>query len=189
MDAEQGLNIVEKVWRFFEAKMGYGNPDDVDDNNSVLLPKILNLSNLNIISPGGLYDHFLPEVGDAEDSSNLWTPLATHLMRLYRDLPNNILPDEPPERRVRLAHGGYVVCSGATVGKTHAAIWLMKKLKSLPEERRPRGFMVTGNGRRANEAYASFVARSFRVAGNIDLLRLVNLIVTALLHESTGAKR
>jgi hypothetical protein len=65
----------------------------------------------------------------------------------------------------------------------------MKKLKSLPEETRPRGFMVTGNGRRGSEAYASFVARSFGVDGTIDPARLVNLIVVALLRQSTDAKR
>jgi hypothetical protein len=65
----------------------------------------------------------------------------------------------------------------------------MKKLKSFPEVRRPRGFMVTGIGRRGSETYASFVARSFGVDGAIHPARLVNLIVVALLHQSTDAKR
>jgi hypothetical protein len=187
--AVQGLKTAGNVWRLLEAS-GCGDPNDVDDNieyDSAMVKEILKVSNLDVIGLD-LCTHSLPVVGNAEDPGNLWTPLATDLMRLYRDIPAEILPNELLERG-RLERGGYVVCSGATDGKTHTAMWLMKKLKSLPDETRPQGFMVTGNGRKEDEDYASFVARSLRVDRKIDPARLVNLIVAVLSFGNTSAKR
>jgi hypothetical protein len=111
------------------------------------------------------------------------------LVRLYRDIPAEILPNELLQRRGRLGYdGGYVVCSGATDGKTHTSMWLMKKVNTLPDETRPRGFMVTRDERKEDEAYASFVARSLRVNRKIDPARTVHRIAAALSCGTTPAR-
>jgi hypothetical protein len=69
--------------------------------------------------------------------------------------------------------------AGATHGKTYTALWLLGKLKSLPERKRPRGFMVSGGGRRQGEDYASFLARSLKLDPNVEPECLANLIVVA----------
>jgi hypothetical protein len=71
------------------------------------------------------------------------------------------------------------LCAGATHEKTYTALWLLGKLKSLPERKRPRGFMVSGGGRRQGEDYASFLARSLKLDPNIEPESLANLIVVA----------
>lgn len=163
--------------------MGCGNPNDVEDAqyNSAIFKKILHASkNLDVIGTDNLPTS-LPTVENENDF--LWTPLAMHLFRLIGEVPAVI-----GARTDRLDGGGYIAYAKPTHGKTYTALWLLKKLKSLPEHKRPRGFMVSGDGRKQGENYASFLARSLNIDPNVEPGDLAGLIVTALTHEKTKKK-
>jgi hypothetical protein len=186
-DANSHLDFATRIWRNLTAvahRLGCGgDPNDVDDthlDSAVLRILLKHSEKFDVVGVNMLDNNkSLSGFWDADDPRHLWSPLAISLMRLCNDIPPEVGAGQALNRG-RVERGGYIVYSPPTNGKTHTAMWLIKKYKRLPEHKRPKGFMVTGAGRRNEEDYASFLARSLKIDGNIEPATFAKLLADSL---------